>query len=107
MSSRMSTSAYLFMMRSGAISWVTKKQTTVATSTCGAKYIAMCAACTEAVWLLRGVSFVLKCETDVESLYMIAGSLSAMKMSNTEGIGRKNKHIDISHHYVCDVVAQN
>lgn len=45
----------------------------------------MCTACKECMWLLGVVSFVLKSETDIESLRIIADSQSAMKM-NTEGI---------------------
>lgn len=74
MSSRKSTSGYFFMLGGGAISWASRKQTVVATSTCEAEYIAMRTACKVTVWLLRGFSFVLKNETDLDSLRVIADS---------------------------------
>ena len=97
---------YIFVMGGGAISWASRKQTVVATSTCEAEYIALCAACKEAVWLLRVAQFLLQNEMDVENILIIGDSQSAMKMSETEGVNRRNKHIDIAYHYVRDVVAR-
>ena len=50
---RKSTSAYVFTLAGGAISWKSKKQSSTATSTCEAEYIACCSATKEAVWLSR------------------------------------------------------
>lgn len=46
---RKSTSGYVFLMGGGVISWASRKQTIVATSTCEAEYVAMCTVCKEAV----------------------------------------------------------
>jgi hypothetical protein len=48
---RKSVSAYVFRMGDGAISWKTKKQSSVALSSVEAEYMAMCQAAKEAVWL--------------------------------------------------------
>lgn len=86
-------SGYLFMMAEGEISWASRKQTIVVTSTCEAEYIAVTDACKKAVWLLRVVSFVLKSKLDGTCLRMISGSQSAIKMSVMEGTYCRNKHI--------------
>ena len=48
---RKSTGAYIFRLGLGAVSWKSKKQTSVALSTVESEYMAMCQAVKEAVWL--------------------------------------------------------
>ena len=47
------TSAFVFMLAEGAISWRSSTQTIVALSACEAQYIAASLACIEAIWLSR------------------------------------------------------
>ena len=46
-----STSGYSFTLGGGPVSWSSKRQRTVATSTCEAEYIAQCNATKEAIWV--------------------------------------------------------
>ena len=46
-----SMSGYAFLYSGGAVSWMAKQQSTVATSSTHAKYIAAAEASTELVWL--------------------------------------------------------
>jgi hypothetical protein len=48
-----STSGFVFMMGSGAVSWSSKKQTVVALSTTEAEYIATALCACQCVWLRR------------------------------------------------------
>ena len=48
---RKSTSGYLFKLAGAAISWRSKKQSTVALSTAEAEYVALSSATQEALWL--------------------------------------------------------
>ena len=50
---RKSTSRYVFHMRSGAISWASKKQPIFTQSTIEAEYIAANATACQAIWLRR------------------------------------------------------
>jgi hypothetical protein len=50
---RKSTSGFVFMLGGAAISWGSKKQTSVALSSTEAEYIATAHAAKEAVWLRR------------------------------------------------------
>jgi hypothetical protein len=48
---RKSTSVYCFIMNSGAISWYSKKQPTVARSTVEAEYMSLGSTASEAKWI--------------------------------------------------------
>jgi hypothetical protein len=53
-STRRSTSRFVFKLNGGAISWASRRQECAALSTTEAEYIALCAAAREAAWL-RGL----------------------------------------------------
>ena len=50
---RHSTSGNVFLLAKGAMSWLSKKQATVALATAEAEYVALSAATQEAIWLRR------------------------------------------------------
>ena len=51
--SRKSTSGSVFTLGSGAVVWISIKQSSIADSTMDAEYIAACEAAKEAVWLKK------------------------------------------------------
>ena len=53
MDDRHSTSGNVFFLVCGAVSWLSKKQATVALSTTEAEYVALSTATQEAIWLRR------------------------------------------------------
>ena len=98
---RRSTSGYVVKIGMGAVSWSSKKQTTVALSTTKAEYVASVAAGKEALWmrvLLKELHF------EVENASpMIMDSQSALTtVMNPEHHGCM-KHLDISIHWIREV----
>ena len=88
------------MMSNAAISWCSRKQSIVATSSCEAEYVALSMTCKEAVWLKRLLSDIpIQCDL-TKGMRVFTDSQSAMKLGTNESINRRNKHIDITHHYV-------
>ena len=91
------------MMAGSAITWCSKKQTVVALSSCEAEYVAMCMTCKEAIWLKRLLSNT-QVNTDLsEVMTVLADSQSGIKLSANESINSRNKHIDITYHFVRQV----
>jgi len=94
---RRSTTGWAFSLNGAAISWTSKRQTTVAASTAEAEYVAAAAATKEALWLRK-----LMADLELpDGTVLIAEDNAACRSmaNNPEGTGRA-KHIDIAHHLV-------
>ena len=101
---RKSTGGYVFMMAGAPISWCSRKQTVVATSTCEAEYIALSLTCREEIWIKRLMSPILLQNNELDAIQILDDSQSAIKLTRNESINRRNKHIDISYHFTRDAV---
>ena len=103
--SRRSTFGYIFTLAGGAISWSSKRQHTVATSSCEAEYIGQYNAAKEAVWLrllLKELGYPAIGLTTI-----FADNQSAIALANNPGYHGRSKHIDIQYHYTREKVADN
>ena len=96
---RKSTSGTVFLIAGGAVSWRSKKQTCVATSTCEAEYIAPCDATKEAIWLSRLVADQI--------VDICVDNDGAIVSAENASVNTRNKHIDINRHFVRDSVQSN
>ncbi|KAF6517721.1 hypothetical protein HZS61_003282 [Fusarium oxysporum f. sp. conglutinans] len=99
---RRSTSGYVFNLGTGAISWSSKRQRTVALSSCEAEYMGQTAATKEAVWLRALLQELLKEYKEVPELkttVIFGDNQGAIAMSKNPQFHTRTKHIDIQHHY--------
>ena len=93
-----SVSGYAYFLGLGAISWSSKKQATIATSSCKAEYVSACHAAKEAIWLqslLNLLGYDQDKPTSIQSDNM--GTITIIK---DPSFHVRTKHIDIQHHYV-------
>ena len=95
---RKSTSGYVFLLSSGAISWSSKKQPIVSLSSTEAEFIAVASCACQAVWLKRvlgklgqnqGKPTIIHCD-----------SSSAIKLSKNPVMHGRSKHIDVLFHFL-------
>ena len=102
---RKSTSGYLFSLAedSAAIMWKSKKQQTVALSSCEAEYMALCSATQESVYLSNFVNSlgVLPTTTPIP-IHM--DNRGAMDLEKNPVSHQRSKHIDIKYHYARECV---
>ena len=103
--SRKSTSGFLFMVAGGAVSWRSRKQTCVATSTCEAEYIAMCMAVKESIWLSRLLSDLQN--TPEPNPIVLGVNNGAIETATNASVNQRNKHIDLQYHFVQDAYKSN
>lgn len=101
---RKSVTGYGFIAGHGAVSWNSKKQTTVALSSCEAEFVALSSICQEAKWWNGFIRELGHQEVPVE---IFCDNQSAMVLSTTDGFNPRTKHIDIRHKFAQEAVANN
>ena len=101
---RKSTSGYLFRFLEGAISWQSKLQKYVASSTIEAEYIAAEEAVTKMLWLKR---FLQELGVNQDEYIVLCDSQSAIDLRKNAMYHARTKHIDITYHWLRDVIEDN
>jgi hypothetical protein len=99
---RRSTSGYVFMIGSGAVSWSSKKQPVVTLSTTEAEYIAAALCACQCIWLKR-ILRKIGVEQD-EGTIIQCDSSSAIQLAKNPVFHGKSKHIHVRFHFLRDLV---
>ena len=97
---RRSVSGFVFDIAGGSVSWSSKKQSVVATSSVEAEYIASANATKEAIWLrtlLNELDFPQTTATIIHADNQGCIALAGNPVSHSRA-----KHIDICHHFICE-----
>ena len=90
---RRSFSGYVFQLGGSCISWKSRKQRTVAHSTCEAEYMALSLATKQFIWITRGIKQLL-CEEVPSAL--ASDNTAAIELAHNPKINDASKHIDIA-----------
>ncbi|PNX79687.1 copia-type polyprotein, partial [Trifolium pratense] len=93
-----STSGYVFMLGTGAISWSSKKQPIVTLSTTEAEYVAASICACQCLWL-RSIMSHLKFEQSKPTVIYCDNS-SCIKLSKNPIMHDRCKHIDVRFHFL-------
>ncbi|GAB0095500.1 uncharacterized protein DMENIID0001_108920 [Sergentomyia squamirostris] len=95
---RRSTSAYVFMMQGGAISWNTRRQQTVALSSTEAEYMSLVSAIQESIWLKR---LELEIFPNLpKKMTIFCDNRGAMQLALNNNYSPRTKHIEIKDKFV-------
>jgi len=100
---RRSTSGSVFSLGSGAISWSSRKQDTIALSSSEAEYMAATSAGCQAIWL-RKLLVDLQQE-QIGSTEIWCDNKAAIAMTKNPAFHSRTKHIDIRYHFIRNLVA--
>ncbi|KAJ9561586.1 hypothetical protein OSB04_006746 [Centaurea solstitialis] len=98
---RKSTSGHIQLLGNKLVSWASKKQQCVSTSTAESEYVAVASCCSQVLWMqtqLRDYGFVYK------KIPIYCDSKSAIAISANPVQHSKTKHIDIRYHFLKDNV---
>jgi hypothetical protein len=99
---RKSIYGYIIHLNGCPISWISKKQTFVAQSTCESEYVGMSEGIREIRWITQLLQ-ELHIASNTPILY--ADNESAVKIASNTGMDNRIKSIDIKYHYIKDEVA--
>jgi len=97
-----SISGYSFDLGSRVISWSSKKQSTVASSSTEAEYVAADHTLKEAMWLCTLLSLIGY--TPKEPTLILCENMGAISLIQNPVFHSHTKHIDVKHHYIQDHV---
>ena len=101
---RKSTSGYVFLLSGSAISWRSKKQSSVALSTAEAEYIALSSATQEGMWLRQLFSSLLEDYQLSVPMTIYEDNQSTICMTKNNQSHGRSKHVDIKYHFVREQV---
>eukprot|EP00253_Pinus_taeda_P014741 PITA_14741 len=99
---RKSTSKCCFSLGSASISWMSRKQKSVALSTTEAEYIAASMPCCEAIWLRNLFSELF--EHMLDTTVIFCDNQSGILLLENLVFHDRSKHIDIKYHFIKDMV---
>jgi hypothetical protein len=99
---RRSITGWVSKVNGDPISWASKKQRTVALSTCEAELYAESAAIQEVLWL-RGLLKELGLQSHVGS-EVFGDNQSAIAVTKNGIKGERTKHVDVKYHFVTETV---
>lgn len=100
---RRSTGGFVFNVGSGIVSWSSKRQATVALSSCESELMAETQAAKEAVWLKKFLSEILY--QDQVAVVIHCDNQGAIALAKNDQFHARTKHIDIREKWVREAVA--
>ena len=100
---RKSTSGNVFFLANSAITWKSKMQSTVATSTAESEYMALAEASMQSSWL-RNLTWEIGQRLDDEPTYLFTDNQAAQYLVEEPKHDPKTRHIDIKYHFIRDLV---
>ena len=102
---RTSTSAYIIFFGSNPISWLSRKQRTIARSSTEAEYRAVATATTELMWL-QNLLHELRIPIH-ESPRLLCDNVGATYLSSNPVLHSRMKHISLDYHFFREQVQTN
>ncbi len=101
MSDRKSVSGYCFTLNSGPVSWKSKKQSTIALSSCEAEYISLTFAVQEGLFLTQ---LMRDFGEDHESFSLQGDNQGSLTLAKNPIGHQRSKPIDVRYHFIRDLV---
>lgn len=98
---RKSTSGYMFLLSSGAVSWLSKKQPIVTLSTTEAEFVPAAVCACQAIWMRRVLKRLSHAQEGCTTI--MCDNSSAIKLSRNPVLHGRSKHIDVRFHFLRDL----
>jgi hypothetical protein len=108
-SDRKSTMGYAYILSGGAVTWASRKQQIISTSTTEAEYIGLCNAAKEAVWIRNFLQDIGRrtLAGDTRATRILGDNQGALRLVANPEFHARSKHIDVQYHYVRELLESN
>jgi hypothetical protein len=106
---RKSTSGHVAMLYGGPISWGSRKQTSVATSSTESEYMAMSSCAKQSQWIvqvLKDMGFPRYIGNDPYAAQIKGDNQGALALVKNPHLHERSKHIDVQYHHIRDLEAR-
>jgi hypothetical protein len=103
---RKSISGSVTMFYGGPISWSSKKQRSVATSSCEAEYIALATCAKQGQWIaqvFRDLQLTKYIGKNPRLVQMLGDNQGAIALTKNAHLNERSKHVDICYHFIRDL----
>ncbi|MCO5567836.1 hypothetical protein L7F22_021532 [Adiantum nelumboides] len=101
-----STGGYVFTLAGGHISWQTKRQSSIASSSIEAEYVVAALASREALWIFELITELkLPFNVSTAPITLFCDNQSTIALAESPSFSSKLKHIKISFHFLKELVA--
>ncbi|CAJ2642245.1 unnamed protein product [Trifolium pratense] len=100
---RKSTSGYVYMLGSSAVSWSSKKKAIVTLSTTEAEFVAAASCACQGIWLRRILAELGQLQ---ECTIIKCDNSSSIKLSKNPVMHGRCKHIDVRYHFLRDLTRE-
>ena len=94
-----SITGYCFFFGGAIVTWCSKQQRTVSTSTSEVKYVAVSQGAREGVWIQQFLNKLLP-ENVVREIKMLGDNETNLTLTKYPKSQNRTKHIDVMHHHV-------
>jgi len=105
---RRSITGSVITFANGPVAWSSKQQSSVALSSTEAEYMALTHTATSVVWLsslLNELDLPQLAHLKDRTIVINMDNQSAIRMSKSEGVSSRSKHIDVRYHYIKEEIA--
>ncbi|CAM8953857.1 unnamed protein product [Rhodiola kirilowii] len=99
-----STSGWVFLLGGGAISWASKKQTCISSSTMESEFVALAVASKEAEWLKNMIHEIPLWERPISPILIHCDSAAALAKVYSHVYNGKSRHLGVRHSAVRDLI---
>ena len=98
---RKSTTGGCQLLGGKLVSWTSKKQNSVSTSTAEAEYVAVGSCCAQVLWMRNNLPDY---DLQLSKIPIYCDNTSAIAIANNPVLHSKTKHIEVRYHYIRDRV---
>ena len=102
---RKSVGGFVFLLNGGAISWASKKQSSIALSTTEVEYMGMTQAAKEILWLRTLLDEIGAFKHIAPMSTLNGDNQGAIALARNPEYHARTKHIDIQYHFIRELVS--
>nr|GEW90427.1 zinc finger, CCHC-type [Tanacetum cinerariifolium] len=99
-----STSGWIFLLGGGTISWASKKQTSITSSTMESEFVALAAAGNEAEWLMNLVYEIPLWPKSISTISIKCDSAATLAKAYSQVYNGKSRHLGVRHSMIRELI---